>query len=417
MIKILYIRNGGLSMKIKSFNHDTNFIIDDIEKTQENEIGIYVHIPFCIRKCSYCDFISFPTSKELINSYLDSLEIEISLYKKKIDHYTIKTIFIGGGTPTSLDNNSFDRLLKIIDRGLSLSQNKASVEYTVEANPKTITKEIAKSMVYYGVNRVSLGLQSSNEKELQLLGRVHTFDDLSDSISILRANSIYNINVDLIYGLPNQSIETFQKSLKDLMALSVDHISCYSLILEEGTRLYDMEKSGAISMPSEEDDLLMYETAILFLEKNGYIQYEISNFAKQNKKCLHNIIYWKNKDYLGLGVSAHGFIDKERYENADNIEDYASLLNENKYPIVKKEKIKKEMLFEEWIFLRLRMNEGISFDEINSEFDIDFKDKYSNILDKLRKDGLVEFNEESFFLTTKGFELSNYVFLEILSLD
>lgn len=404
-------------MKIKSFNHDTNFIIDDIEKTQENEIGIYVHIPFCIRKCSYCDFISFPTSQELINSYLDSLEIEISLYKKKIENYTIKTIFIGGGTPTSLDNNSFDRLLKIIDSGLSLSRNKAFVEYTVEANPKTITKEIAESIVYYGVNRVSLGLQSSNEKELQLLGRVHTFDDLSDSINILRANSIDNINVDLIYGLPNQSIETFQKSLEDLMALSVDHISCYSLILEEGTRLYDMEKSGAVSMPSEEDDLLMYETAISFLKENGYRQYEISNFAKDNKKCLHNIIYWKNKNYVGLGVSAHGFLGRERYENANNMEDYISLINDNKYPIIKTEKINNEMLFEEWIFLRLRMNEGISFDEINSEFDIDFKDKYSNILDKLRKESLVEFNEERFFLTTKGFELSNYVFLEILSLD
>lgn len=405
MIEILYIRNGGLSMKIKSFNHDTDFI------------GVYVHIPFCIRKCSYCDFISFPTSQELISSYLDSLEIEISLYKKKIENYTIKTIFIGGGTPTSLDNNSFDRLLKIIDSGLSLSQNKAFIEYTVEANPKTITKEIAESMVYYGVNRVSLGLQSSNEKELQLLGRVHTFDDLFDSINILRANSIDNINVDLIYGLPNQSIETFQKSLEDLMTLSVDHISCYSLILEEGTRLYDMEKSGAVSMPSEEDDLLMYETAISFLEKNDYKQYEISNFAKDNKKCLHNIIYWKNKNYVGLGVSAHGFLDKVRYENANNMEDYISLINYNKYPIVKTEKINSKMLFEEWIFLRLRMNEGISFDEINSEFDIDFKDKYSNILDKLKKDSLVEFNEERFFLTTKGFELSNYVFLEILSLD
>lgn len=382
----------------------------------KSNISLYVHIPFCIKKCSYCDFVSFANSKFLVNDYLISLEKEVSLYKDKIKNYNIETIFIGGGTPTSLDKIEFKRLLDIIDAGFSLLKNKNYIEYTVEANPKTITPDIGKLLHEYGVNRVSLGLQSSNENELKILGRAHTFNDIKESISILRKNSINNINVDLIYGVPTQTLSTFKKSLEDVISLNIEHISCYSLILEEGTKLYEMEKSGKIILPSEDDDLSMYEMAIEILKKNGYKQYEISNFAKKNMECRHNIVYWKNKEYLGLGASAHGFIDKERYSNANNLEEYSYFLGENKHPITHKEKITKEMLFEEWIFLRLRMTDGILYRDINSEFGIDFKEKYLNVLKKLENEKLINFDNEKVHLTTKGFELSNYVFLEILSL-
>lgn len=382
----------------------------------KSNISLYVHIPFCIKKCSYCDFVSFANSKALVNDYLISLEKEVSLYKDKIKNYNIETIFIGGGTPTSLDKIEFKRLLDIIDAGFSLLKNKNYIEYTVEANPKTITPDIGKLLHEYGVNRVSLGLQSSNENELKILGRAHTFNDIKESISILRKNKINNINVDLIYGVPTQTLSTFKKSLEDVISLSIEHISCYSLILEEGTKLYEKEKSGEIILPSEDEDLSMYEMAIEILKKNGYNQYEISNFAKKNMECRHNIVYWKNKEYLGLGASAHGFIDKERYSNANNLEEYSYFIGENKHPITHKEKITKEMLFEEWVFLRLRMKDGILYKDINSEFGIDFKEKYFNILKKLESEQLINFDNERLNLTTKGFELSNYVFLEILSL-
>ncbi len=382
---------------------------------KKETLSIYIHIPFCLSKCSYCDFISFANINSLHKPYIDALLKEISLYKSVINNNQIATVFIGGGTPTSLSDDLFLRLIKGIDEVLALNCNSKNIEYTVEANPKTITAQKASTMKDYNINRVSLGLQSANETELKILNRIHNFKDLEDSVNILKNNGIDNVNIDLMYAIPNQTLKSFKTTLHKVLALNPAHISCYSLILEEGTLIYELYNKNKISFPTENEDISMYELAVNKLTSSGYEHYEISNFSLPDKKCSHNITYWKVMPYLGFGVSAHSFYDKYRYSNTNSIDEYIDLLSKNSLPIKNKELIDDTMAFEEWIFLRLRMKEGIKFEDINLRFNIDFLDKYKSKLDKLSSEGLVIYDEKKISLTLKGFELSNYVFLEILN--
>ena len=378
-------------------------------------LSLYIHIPFCLSKCSYCDFTSFANSVSIQNPYIDALIKEIHSYKNQILSRGIKTIFIGGGTPTSLSDSLFEKLLYNIDEILNLNLNESDVEYTVEANPKTISHQKALTLKKYGVNRVSFGLQSSNPKELSNLGRVHNFEDLKESVTLLKNNGITDINIDLMYAIPDQTIETFKKSLNDVIGLSVTHISAYSLILEEGTKLYELYNQNKLTIPTEDEDIFMYEEAIKILAKNGYHQYEISNFSLPGKECKHNITYWKVDEYLGFGLSSHSFFCRQRYSNTTDINKYIDDIINGDLPIEQTEEIDEAMAFEEWIFLRLRMNEGIDVNSINENFQMNFLEKYFVQLENLQAEGLLQYDSQRVFLTIKGFELSNYVFITLLT--
>lgn len=382
-------------------------------------LSLYIHIPFCKSKCHYCDFTSFAGFQSFDEArYLDFLDQEISLFLRAypclLSERPIETAFVGGGTPTALSDQHFDRLLAILEEHFSLRHRSSAIEYTIEANPKTITESKALSMKRFGVNRVSLGLQSSNENELRLLGRIHRFADAEESVALLRRIGPDNINLDLMYAIPGQTKASFQQSLQDAVSLSPAHISAYSLILEEGTPLYESYHKGVLTLPSEEEDLAMYEMGIDFLSSHGYRQYEISNYAKNGRQCRHNIVYWQSGEYISFGLSAHSHLNGVRYANTADMDEYLLLIQNEKLPVVEREVLTKEMIFEEKIFLGLRMNQGIRLPEINQQFDIDFLNRYQSVLQRLYEQELILYDQDRLRLTRKGFELSNYVFEQIL---
>ncbi len=415
-------------------------------------LSIYIHIPFCMSKCFYCDFNSCIAEDNFKKQYLEDLISETKLYSHSLTQYEISTVFIGGGTPTSLSDDDFEKMLSFFysqffannseiftinsqlqerffspehfssqsdspESSAEISNNKKNpvIEYTVEANPNSLSASKVGAMKKYKINRVSLGMQSSDEKELSIIGRTHSSEDVKKAVSLLKENGINDINIDLMYAIPSQTMESFSKSLDYAIALSPTHISCYSLILEEGTRLHELYTQGKLHLPSEDEDIAMYEMAVEKLHNSGYIQYEISNFSKPGFECRHNIAYWDLKDYLGLGLSAHSYMQNIRFSNTEGIQDYHLMISENKKPVTDDEYIDLSKSFDEWIFLKLRMIKGISVQSINKNFDIDFLNQYAVQLGGLKSEGLLEYDSVRVYLTLKGFELSNYVFLTLLS--
>lgn len=382
-------------------------------------LSLYIHIPFCQSKCLYCDFVSLEGKvSEMGERYLESLAKEIDLFiadhPTLLAHRTIETIFIGGGTPTALTDEQFDRLLAILSNRFGVAFS-ATLEYTVEANPKTLSPGKIRSMIDRQVNRVSLGLQSSVSTELTALGRIHSFADATDTVAELRSYGLHNINLDLMYAIPGQTLTSFRQSLEDTVSLEPAHISAYSLILEEGTPLFRQYATGNLSLPSEEEDLAMSDLAVTFLEDRGYHRYEISNFAKNNQQCRHNMVYWNSGEYISFGLSAHSYLDGVRYANTSDMTIYLESLAKEKLPITQWEVITKQMAFEERIFLGLRMTQGLSISGLNQEFQMDFLSKYDLVLKRLEREGLIVCDRERLRLSCKGFELSNYVFREILT--
>lgn len=394
-------------------------------------LSLYIHIPFCLSKCYYCDFNSCISEDAAKKRYLQDLYKEITLYDPLIKSYSTSTLFIGGGTPTSLSDEDFEHLLAFVHSQLlpdkthkgfmedtlnmHRSNNSDPLEYTVEANPNTLSPVKAAAMKKYSVSRASLGMQTSDPNELSLIGRTHLAEDVKSAVILLKNNGITDINIDLMYAIPSQTLDSFSRSLDYAISLSPTHISCYSLILEPDTKLYDLYNQGLLELPSEDTDIAMYEMAIKKLREAGYIQYEISNFSKPGYECRHNIAYWELQDYIGLGLSAHSYINNKRFSNTENIEDYHLTLSENKKPVTEEEYIDISKTFDEWIFLKLRMTKGIDVECINKKFDIDFLEKYSEQLERLKKEGLMEYDKEKVYLTVKGFELSNYVFVTLLT--
>lgn len=383
-------------------------------------ISIYIHIPFCLSKCLYCDFASFSGgTQEQQKEYLNLLGREIRIFLREnpdfTEEYRVRTLFIGGGTPTALSDRDFTRLLSILSRSLHLRGENTPEEYTLEANPKTLTPAKVQAMKEFGITRVSLGLQSSQPAELKALGRIHSFEDAAASVALLRSQGFADINLDLMFAIPGQTLSSFTRSLEDALSLSPTHISAYSLILEEGTPLQQLQEQGRLLLPTEEEDLLMYEKAIDFLQERGYSQYEISNFAKEGKQCLHNIVYWEAKEYVSFGLSAHSHYRGCRYANSSSMEEYRSLLQKDGLPLVEKEVLTETMRFEERIFLGLRMNKGIFLPDLDRDFRIDFSLRYRDKLQALIRQELIHPDREHLRLTRKGFELSNYVIGELLS--
>ena len=374
-------------------------------------LGLYIHIPFCVRKCKYCDFNSFKLNIDEKKKYLSALSKEMELYKEKIGQKEIDSIFVGGGTPSILNEEEIKILFDNINLNFKIKED---AEITMECNPGTLTLNKLKTMKECGVNRLSIGLQAVQNHHLKYIGRIHTFEEFEKNYHEAKKVGFDNINIDLMYALPNQTKEDWMESLEKVVNLNPTHISAYSLILEENTELFDMYERKEFKLLDEDTDIEMYEYTINYLKSHGYNQYEISNYAKKGFECKHNILYWKCENYVGIGTSASGFLDEIRYNNLFEIDKYEELILNGKKPIEWEEKLSIKDKIEESIFLGLRMNEGIKFKDFKNKYDFNFLEEYKNEIEKLTKLQLIDINETGMKLTQKGKEISNSVFVEFI---
>ena len=374
-------------------------------------LGLYIHIPFCVSKCKYCDFNSFKLNLNDKIKYLNALNKEMELYKEEIKGKSIDSIFIGGGTPSILTKEEIAILFENIKNNFKIKEN---AEITMECNPGTLTLEKLKVMKECGVNRLSMGLQAVQNHHLKYIGRIHTFEEFEKNYYEAKKVGFENINIDLMYALPNQTKEDWKESLEKVVSLNPTHISAYSLILEENTELFNMYERKEFKLLDEDTDIEMYEYTINYLKSNGYNQYEISNYAKENFECKHNILYWKCEEYVGLGVSASGYLNEIRYNNVCELERYEEIILDGKKPIEWEENVSIKDKIEETIFLGLRMNEGVRIDDFKEKYDFDFNKEYKNEIEKLSKLKLIEINGGKMRLTQKGKEISNSVFVEFI---
>lgn len=371
------------------------------------EMSLYIHIPFCKQKCLYCDFPSYAGKESLMNEYIRALNEEIL---RKCSKYKIASIFVGGGTPSYLNEINLESLLKTIN----LLDFKDDFEFTIECNPGTLNEEKLALMKNYNVNRISMGLQTTNDNILKEIGRIHSFEEFKKNYNQARKAGFENINVDLMFGLPNQSMKDWKVSLEDVMSLEPDHISAYSLIIEEGTCFYNLYNNDKLNIPNEEEERSMYLFTKGFLKNYGYNQYEISNYAKVNKECFHNKVYWKCNEYLGLGVSASSFVDEKRFKNIDDIKIYIEKINNNEDVTeeIHVNNINDDM--EEFMFMGLRMIEGINLKIFKKRFGKDVFDIYDEVIKNNIKKGLLVVDSEKLYLSEKGIELSNYVMSDFI---
>ena len=369
-------------------------------------IGIYVHVPFCKSKCAYCDFVSFAGAlEEYEDLYTDTLVREIYSYKNA-PKIKADTIFFGGGTPSVISEKSFFRISQALYNTFDINDN---FEFTVEANPKTLSEDKLKVYKDCGVNRISIGLQSVHENELKMLGRIHTYAEFLDSYELAYKNGIANLNVDLMYALPGQKCSDFVGTLEKVIKLSPSHISAYSLILEEGTRLYDMKDS--LSFPTEEEECEMYGALTEILRNAGYLHYEISNYAKEGFECRHNLKYWQDEEYIGLGLAAHSYYGKKRYHNPDCFSEYFSL-SETNYK--QTEPISKAENAYEYAMMRLRLSKGFSLSEYKRKFSVDFLSGRESFISQLIKAGYLRVYDDFVALTESGFYVSNEILSQLL---
>ncbi|KRQ86786.1 Oxygen-independent coproporphyrinogen-III oxidase 1 [Caloramator mitchellensis] len=357
---------------------------------------LYVHVPYCKRKCLYCDFYSITdfTSQDI---YIDALLKEID----RIEEIKLKSIFIGGGTPTVLSNFNLERLLKRLSKF-------SAAEFTIEANPGTVDIEKLLILKDNGVNRLSFGLQTVQDRLLERLGRIHSFEEFLKNFELARKIGFNNINVDLMFDIPGQTLEDWKETLKRITDLRPEHISCYSLIIEEGTQFYDLFEKGQLDIADEDIDRSMYHFAIDFLKEKGYEHYEISNFSYLGFECIHNLTYWNEEEYYGVGAAAHSFIDHYRYSNAADIKRYIQDVEKNIYE--DKTFISTEEEMSEFMFLGLRKIQGVSKKVFTQRFNKDIINVYGNVLEELIKKELVIDDGKYIKLTTKGLDVANYVF-------
>lgn len=370
-------------------------------------LSIYIHIPFCKEKCFYCDFLSFKGRENYFLDYKKALLNEINEFANKNKNiYEIKTIFIGGGTPSVLPIGFVGEIMESIFLNFNVSKN---AEISIEANPGSLSYDIIKHFKDSYINRISLGVQSLDNEILKKIGRIHTAEQFYENYSNIRKAGFENVNVDLMFSLPSQTLEIFEDTINKILDLSPEHISCYSLILEEGTKFYNMYEKGELIPTNEDLDREFYYKAIEYFEKNNYNLYEISNFAKHNMECKHNIIYWERKEYIGFGIGASSLLNNTRFSNTRNFFDYINLKNEKEIEI-----LKKEDMYSEFVFLGLRMTKGISKEKFKKEFGIDINNIYKKEIEKFLKNGLLLEKGDFIYLSKKGIDLSNIVFSEFI---
>ena len=382
---------------------------------EKNILGIYIHIPFCKSKCKYCDFTSFQGIEQKQAEYVECLikEIESQDWEEINKNYKVTTIYIGGGTPSYIEPQYIEKILKKLQNKIA-NNNLENIEITIEVNPGTVNKEKFKIYKNAGVNRLSIGLQSTNNKLLKQIGRIHTYEQFLETYNLAVNTGFENINVDLMLGLPNQTIEDLKDSIERVVKLNPNHISVYSLILEEGTELFKQEEQGKLNLPSEELERQMYWYVKNKLELAGYNHYEISNFSKRGKESKHNSNCWNQEEYIGFGIAAHSYFKNKRYSNTSNLECYIKNMQENKNNIEVHENQTTEDKKKEYMLLGLRKIDGVSISKFKEKFVDNPIYVFKNELSKLVEEGLLEIDGDNIKLTNKGLDLANIVWEEFV---
>jgi len=363
--------------------------------------GLYIHIPFCVQKCKYCDFASYVGQESRIDEYLHRLQCEMQQYKDaKID-----TVFIGGGTPSVLGAERISQLMQGIKNNFSLAPN---CEITMESNPGTLDEKKIHSMLENGINRVSVGVQSFNDAELEAIGRIHNAELAYNSICLLKSYGFTNINLDLMTALPFQTMDSLKNSLKTAVSLPITHISAYSLIIEDNTPLEREYSQGKLILPTEDEDRNMYKFAVEYLRENGFVRYEISNFAKWGFECRHNIKYWSCDEYIGIGAAAHSYIGAKRYSNPTGLLDYISGGKDEEVVLEPNDKIS------EFMMMGLRMDRGINCSEFKKRFGVRIEEIFSKQIEKFISLGLMKQCGDNYSLTDMGIDISNSILCEFM---
>lgn len=376
-----------------------------------NDLGIYIHIPFCIKKCYYCDFVSFMNKEDMVEKYTYALCTEILQNADILSEHKVETIYIGGGTPSYIDAKYIKQILDTLYMVIDKEYLK---EVTIECNPNSITKEKIKVYKESGINRISIGLQSTHDDVLKTIGRVHNLKDFENALDIVNESEIDNISVDLIYPLPNLNFKRFKESVDYVIGLkdkNVKHVSIYNLEVHENTKLDFLLKEGYASLVDEDEEYEMYEYLRTTLENNEYHRYEISNYALSGCESKHNTRYWQQKEYLGFGVNASSFFNSSRYKNISNIEKYIESINTNVPTKTEVEDLDLLSLMKEYIILSLRKTDGLNLIGFKAKYKKDIFDLFKVEIDELIKNGLLilDNNTNSLKLTNRGLEVANIV--------
>lgn len=372
-------------------------------------IGIYVHIPYCNSKCHYCDFVS-SIDKSSVADYIDALKSELTMRKSAMGDI-VDTIYIGGGTPTCINKSYIGDILSTIKNNYVLDEN---AEITIEANPSTVTLDSAKYYKQIGINRVSIGLQSSDDKVLKSIGRQHKLRDFINTVNIFKRSGITNISADIILGLPGQTKNQVLRALEIAINLSIKHISAYGLSLEKGTKLYQMVNKGTISLPSEDESVSFYDTVCNYLAGHKIYRYEISNFASPSYECKHNLNCWQWKRYIGVGVAAHSFINDTRFSNVHKVDNYIDKIKSGKLPISTRHKLILSESEYEYIMLGMRLEQGMDIVKFNEIFLTDFVARYKDTLNKLERIGLIVYDNHSVSIRPEKMYIANSILLEFM---
>ena len=375
-----------------------------------DKISLYIHIPFCAQKCLYCDFPSFARKDHLRKAYIEALNKEIISLREKHNNLEINTIFIGGGTPSVLESNELECLLKEIAK-LNMAKD---IEYSMECNPGNLTEEKLEVMKKYGVNRISMGLQAKQDNLLKGLGRIHNYKTFKENFLLAKKVGFNNINVDLMFGLPNQRLNEWEETLREIISLEPAHISAYSLIIEEGTAFYNLYENDKLKLPTEEEERKMYHLAKKILEENGFNQYEISNYAKEGKECRHNLAYWNMDNWIGVGSAAASYINGKRIKNISSVEEYINSIKDKGEAVEEIINNSKNDNMEEFMFMGLRKINGIDENEFKNRFSMNINDVYGEILNKYIGEGLLIRESGRIFLSEKGIEISNVIMADFL---
>ena len=385
----------------------------------ERRVGLYIHIPFCLHKCAYCDFCSIASKNKLqMTAYVDALAKDIAHTAEQLsaDNILIDSIYVGGGTPTLLSKKDIEYVIDTVYDSFKIADD---VEFTFEANPATIDRAKAKCLFDRGVNRLSIGMQSANDNELEALSRVHSFKDFEKSFKAARKAGFENINVDVMYGIPEQTTESFYKTVAAVTSLEPEHISMYGLRIEDGTPFAICRDE--LTLPDEDSEYEMYREGREKLREAGYSQYEISNYAREGKESVHNLKYWKCTEYLGVGVAAHSFYGGFRYSKITDVDRYISYICEDENyadTVVSSslEQVTKSSLEVEFVMLGLRTSAGVNKAEYKARFDCDFDEKYAPRIKEYADAGFIINTQKACMFSPEGMYVSNRILSDILDL-
>ena len=379
---------------------------------EQQPLGLYIHIPYCIHKCGYCDFNSHPIKQDEMNHYIDALVAEMKHYAKTYSNTNIiKTIFLGGGTPTTLTVYQLERILKECVSEFTVASD---AEITIEANPATIDIEQLKSIRQTGYNRISIGVQSFDKAELKLLDRAHGPEEIHSTVDRARKAGFDNLSLDLMFAVPNQSLSSWESNLNKALEKNPEHLSTYNLTIEQGTAFSKLQSNGKLIMPDDDHQLELYKKTIERLTKKGFHHYEISNFAHRGKECKHNITYWENKNTLGLGAGASSYMNGTRFKNINLPAHYIRQVKEKKIAVEHSETLEPRQAMGETIMLGLRLLQGISIHQFEKRFQISFINLFRNIISALKEKELVIIEKDYLRLSQKGLFWADSVILEFI---